>query len=182
MEMSGQLHIPAAIPPGKEPQYPLTGDRMGLKPIWAFCRKEKALACAGIWIPIANHYANWAVLGPIIVWWKVFNISEENVPVFWVDENGCSRFLANVGYRLPDYTVSWSRTQFKSLLTRKPRILSLVCLIIWYIYMYMCVTLCITVTSSFFPVAGRRNTWQYCDVHSELMQKSNGACWSDVLV
>jgi hypothetical protein len=48
MEVSGQLHVPAALPSGKEPQYPLIGGWIGLKPIWAFWRREKSLASAGI--------------------------------------------------------------------------------------------------------------------------------------
>jgi hypothetical protein len=42
MEVSGQLHAPAALPTGKEPAVPFGEEvEQPPEPVWAPCRKEK---------------------------------------------------------------------------------------------------------------------------------------------
>jgi hypothetical protein len=52
MELSGQLHAPAALPPGKDPLVP-TGKETSWapEPVWTWWWKDKFPAPAGIWTP-----------------------------------------------------------------------------------------------------------------------------------
>jgi hypothetical protein len=45
MEVNGQFHAPAALPPGKEPGLPI-GREAGWAPglVWTLCRRRKSLA------------------------------------------------------------------------------------------------------------------------------------------
>jgi hypothetical protein len=46
MEASGQLHIPAALPPGKELPVPIREEAgWALEPVWMLWRKEKSVSC-----------------------------------------------------------------------------------------------------------------------------------------
>jgi len=47
MEVSGQLHVLAALPLGKEPQYPLYGRLVGLRSGLDVVAKRKIPASAG---------------------------------------------------------------------------------------------------------------------------------------
>jgi hypothetical protein len=70
MEMGGQLHNPATLAPGKEPQVPL-GYEAECTPdaVQTLQRREKSLAPAGNWTPVvqptACHDTIWDILVPI---------------------------------------------------------------------------------------------------------------------
>jgi hypothetical protein len=65
MEMSGQLHAPAALPLGKEPLVPI-GQEAGWapEPFWTRWFREKFPAPTGnltpIVQPVAQRYTDWA--------------------------------------------------------------------------------------------------------------------------
>jgi hypothetical protein len=69
MEVSDQLHAPAALHPGKEPQVP-TGEEAGWtpEPVWKLWRREKFLPPAGNRIPavqpVAHRYTRWVIPAP----------------------------------------------------------------------------------------------------------------------
>jgi hypothetical protein len=47
MELIGQLHAPAALPPGKEPPVPIGQEvEWAPEPVWMLCRREMCLAPA----------------------------------------------------------------------------------------------------------------------------------------
>jgi hypothetical protein len=63
MEVSGQLHAPAALPPGKGPPVPIReGDRRAPESVWTLWRKDKSCT-AGNRIqavqPVARRYTDW---------------------------------------------------------------------------------------------------------------------------
>jgi hypothetical protein len=62
MEVGGQLHAPAALPPGKDPRYEAG---WAPQPVWTRCLREKFPASAGIRTPIVqpavSRYTDWAV-------------------------------------------------------------------------------------------------------------------------
>jgi hypothetical protein len=66
MEVSGQLHDPAALP-SEEPQV-LTEDEIWRvpEPVWTLWSREKSFAPAGNRTPtvqsLAHHYTDWAIL------------------------------------------------------------------------------------------------------------------------
>jgi len=47
MEVSGQIHTPAALPPGKEPRYQLARRLAGPETVWTWWRREKNLCPFG---------------------------------------------------------------------------------------------------------------------------------------
>jgi hypothetical protein len=59
MEVSGQLHAPAALPLEKEPPV-LIGYEVGWapEPAWRLWNREKSLALAGNRIPAVHHAAS----------------------------------------------------------------------------------------------------------------------------
>jgi hypothetical protein len=69
MEVSGQLHTPAALPPGKEPPVPIAQEAgWASEPVWTRCPWEKFPAPAGnqtpnhsIVQPVASCYTDWAI-------------------------------------------------------------------------------------------------------------------------
>jgi hypothetical protein len=69
MEMSCQLHAPAALPPGNEAPAPIE-QKAGWapEPVWTLWRREKSLAPAGNWNPavqpVARRYTDWAIPTP----------------------------------------------------------------------------------------------------------------------
>jgi hypothetical protein len=71
MEVSGQLHSPAAFSPRKEPPYP-SDRRLGGPQ--SRCVEEKNIAPAGNRIPalqpLGRRYADWAIPTPIK--WKIY--------------------------------------------------------------------------------------------------------------
>jgi hypothetical protein len=75
MEVSGQLHAPAALPPGKEPLVPIRYEAgWAPEPFWTRWFKEKFSAPAGnrtpIVQPVAQRYTDWAItaLGVLGEW------------------------------------------------------------------------------------------------------------------
>jgi hypothetical protein len=66
MEVSGQLHAPDAIAPGKDPRYPLDRRLRGPQSRSRRCGKEKIFPTAGNPIPVvklvARPYNNWATI------------------------------------------------------------------------------------------------------------------------
>jgi hypothetical protein len=47
MEVSGQLHVQAALPPEKKPPVPTREEaRWASEPVWTLWRREKSLAAA----------------------------------------------------------------------------------------------------------------------------------------
>lgn len=62
VELSGQLHIPAACALGKNPKYPLNRRLGDPEPVWTFCKGEKFLASARIETP--DHSAHSPVTVP----------------------------------------------------------------------------------------------------------------------
>jgi hypothetical protein len=71
LEVCGQLHAPAALPPGKKPLYPL--DRTGWtpEPVWKNQRRENSWPYRDLNFnplvipPVATHYTDYAILVPI---------------------------------------------------------------------------------------------------------------------
>jgi hypothetical protein len=82
LEVSGQLHALATLPPGKEPPV-LLGQEAGwtLKPVWT-CRRENSWpyrdsnSNPSVIQPVASCYTNYAILAP-----RIFIICFENVAV-----------------------------------------------------------------------------------------------------
>jgi hypothetical protein len=64
MEVSGRLHAPAALPPGKQPPEPI-GKEGGPQSRSGRCEEEKALAPAGNQTPaiqpVVRRYTDWAI-------------------------------------------------------------------------------------------------------------------------
>jgi hypothetical protein len=58
MEVSGQFHAPASLPPGKEPSVP-TVSESGWAPetVWTLWNREKSLSPAGSRIPAVQSVA-----------------------------------------------------------------------------------------------------------------------------
>jgi hypothetical protein len=58
MEVSGQLHAPAALPPGKEPLVPI-GYEAGWapEPVWMRLRKKNSNPLPGLELPIIQPVA-----------------------------------------------------------------------------------------------------------------------------
>jgi hypothetical protein len=70
--VSGQLHAPAALPPGKSPQYPLYRTLGGPQSQSGRCEEEKILEPTGtrtldpsVVQPVASRYTNYAILAPV---------------------------------------------------------------------------------------------------------------------
>ena len=51
LEKSGQLHIPATLPPGKNPHTLWIRGWMVPQPVWTFQRREKSHVSTGVWNP-----------------------------------------------------------------------------------------------------------------------------------
>jgi hypothetical protein len=72
MEVSGQLHAPAAFPPGKEPRYPLYRRLSGPRAVLdAVMRKipsprRESNPRTPIVQPVAQRYTDWAITALII--------------------------------------------------------------------------------------------------------------------
>jgi hypothetical protein len=68
MDASGQLHVPAALPPGKDPSYPLVGGWVGPKAVLDAVVKRKIPSPrresnprTPIDQPVAQRYTDWAI-------------------------------------------------------------------------------------------------------------------------
>jgi hypothetical protein len=73
MEVSGQLHTPATLLPGKQPLVH-TGQEAGWfpEPVWTIWRRKKFCPCGTrnpAVQPIASLYTNWAIVTPPILIW-----------------------------------------------------------------------------------------------------------------
>jgi hypothetical protein len=75
MGVSGQLHAPAALYPGKGPPVPI-GQEAGWVPVpvWTQGLEEKSSAPVGDRTPIdqsvVRHYTAWATAAPLPAWKK----------------------------------------------------------------------------------------------------------------
>jgi hypothetical protein len=70
MEVSGQLRVPIALPPAKEPPIPIGFEaRWVPQPAWTLWNREKYFLPAGNWTPavqpIARRYTDLAISAPI---------------------------------------------------------------------------------------------------------------------
>jgi hypothetical protein len=63
MELSGQLHAPVALPPGKQPPV-RTESEVGSEPVWTLWSGQKSLSASGNRTPavqpLARRYTDWA--------------------------------------------------------------------------------------------------------------------------
>jgi hypothetical protein len=91
MEVSGRLHIPATLPPGKEPWYPLDRRLGGPQNRSAQHEEEKNFAPTGTRTPnprsfiqpAASCYTDWAIAALILhlgVWKEVIKFSACSIP------------------------------------------------------------------------------------------------------
>jgi hypothetical protein len=80
MEVSGQLHAPTALFPGKVPRYPY--DR---KLVWTMRNREIFFALVGNQTPavqpVARHYTDWAIPAPNLKYTAVNALISINLPV-----------------------------------------------------------------------------------------------------
>jgi hypothetical protein len=75
MEVSGQLHVPAALPPAKEPSVLIRQEaEWAPEPVWTLRRRKKILSTLTPFIQsVASHYTDWATHALYGLYWTDMN-------------------------------------------------------------------------------------------------------------
>jgi hypothetical protein len=90
MEVSSQLHAPAALPPGKRSESNWIGGWVGTRAGFTLWSRENCLSPAGYWTPAtqptARRYTDWAIPGVCSLLWDEYFTYLTLTSTHWIAE------------------------------------------------------------------------------------------------